>query len=66
MCELELLIIGDHELTLPPSTYPWDKSRRHDELLQAKVSLIGARWELAHALFWRWVRLVLTLGRWRR
>ena len=66
MCELELLIIGDHELTLPPSTYPWDESRRRDELLRAKASLIGARWELAHALFWRWVRLVLTLGRWRR
>ena len=66
MCELELLIIGDHELTLPPSTYPWDESRRRDELLRAKVSLIGARWELLHALFWRWVRLVLTLGRWRR
>ena len=66
MCELELLIIGDHELTLPPSTYPWDESRRRDELLRAKVSLIGARWELAHALFWRWVRRALTLGRWRR
>ena len=66
MCELELLLIGDHELTLPPWTYPWDETRRRDELLRAKASLIGARWELAHALFWRWVRLVLTLGRWRR
>ena len=66
MCELELLLIGDHELTLPPSTYRWDESRRRDELLRARVSLIGARWELAHALFWRWVRLALTLGRWRK
>jgi len=66
MCELELVLIGDHELTLPPSTLRWDEDRRRDELLRAKVSLVGARWELAHALFWRWVRLVLTLGRWRK
>ena len=66
MCELELVIIGDHELTLPPSTYPWDESRRRDELYGRKASLAHARWELAQALFWRWVRLVLTRGRWRR
>ena len=50
MCELELVIVGDHELTLPPSTYPWDESRRSGEMLRAKVSLLGSRWELAHAL----------------
>ena len=66
MCELELLIIGDLELTMPPSTYPWDESRRHDELYWVKASLAHARWELVQALFWRWVRLVLTLGLWRR
>ena len=66
MCELELVLIGDHELTLPPSTLRWDEDRRHDELLRGKLSLVAARWELAHALFWRWVRRVLTLGRWRR
>ena len=66
MCELELVIIGDHELTLPPSTYPWDESRRRDELYWGRASLAHARWELAQALFWRWVRLLLSLGRWRR
>ena len=66
MCELELVIIGDHELTLPPSTYPWDESRRRDELFWGKASLAHARWELVQALSWRWVRLVLTLGRWRK
>ncbi len=65
MCELELLIVGDHELTLPPWTYPWDESRRRDELLWVKGALIAARWELVQALFWRWVRRVLTLGLWR-
>ena len=66
MCELELLIVGDHELTLPPWTYPWDESRRRDELYWVKASLAHARWELVQALFWRWVRRLLTLGRWRR
>ena len=66
MCELEILLIGDHELTLPPSTYPWDESRRRDALYWGKASLAHARWELVQALFWRWVRLVVTLGRWRR
>ena len=66
MLELELVLISGHELTLPPSTYPWDESRRRDELRRVKFALVSARWELAHALFWRWVRLALTLGRWRR
>ena len=66
MCELELPLIGDHELTLPPSTYPWDEFRRRDELYRGKLSLAHARWELVQALFWRFVRRVLTLGLWRR
>ena len=66
MCELELVLIGDHELTLPPSTYRWDESRRRDELYWGKASLAHARWELVQALFWRWVRRVLTVGLWRR
>ena len=66
MLELETVLIRDHELTLPPSTYPWDESRRRDELRRVKFTLVSARWELAQALFWRWVRLALTLGRWRR
>lgn len=66
MCELELVLIGEHELTLPPSTHPWDEDRRHDELFRGKFALVSARWELVQALFWRWVRLALTLGLWRR
>ena len=66
MLELELVLASGHELTLPPSTYPWDEPRRRDELLRRKFALVSARWELAQALFWRWMRLALTLGRWRR
>ena len=66
MLELERVLVSVHELTLPPSTYPWDESRRHDELRRVKFALVSARWEMAQALSWRWVRLALTLGRWRR
>lgn len=66
MCELELVLVGEHELTLPPATYQWDEDRRWDELNRLRLSLVSARWELAQALLWRWVWLVLTLGRWRR
>ena len=66
MLELEVVLVSGHELTLPPSTYPWDEQRRQDELRRRKFALVSARWELAQALFWRWVRLALTLGRWRR
>ena len=66
MLELEIVLIMEHELTLPPSAYPWDESRRRDELTKVKFSLVSARWELAQALLWRWARLALTLGRWRR
>lgn len=66
MCELEIVLVGEHELTLPPATYPWDEDRRWDELNRLKLSLVSARWELAQALLWRWVRLALTLGLWRR
>jgi len=66
MCELEIILIGDHELTLPPSTNRWDETRRHDELLRERVSPIGALWELAQTLSWRWGRRVLALGLWRR
>ena len=66
MLELERVLVGEHELTLPPSTYPWDESRRRDELRRVRFALVSARWELAQALLWRWVRLAFTLGRWRR
>ena len=66
MCELELVLIGEHELTFPPSTEPWDEDRRKDELFRGKFALVSARWELVQALFWRRVWRVLTFGLWRR
>jgi len=64
--ELELRLVGDHELTLPPAVYPWDRADRRDEVWRRKQSLEDLRVERNRALMWRWVRRLLTLGLWWR
>ena len=64
MLELELRLVGDHELTLPPAIYPWDRADRRDEVWRRKQSLEDLRVERNRALMWRWVRRLLTLGLW--
>ena len=66
MVELEITIIADHELTLPPAVYPWDRADRRDEVWRRKHSLGDLQVERNRALLWRWVRRVLTLGLWWR
>ena len=66
MCELALVLIGEHELTLPPETYPWDTFRRERELWERAQSLRDARRERRRALRWRFLRRLLTLGLRRR
>ena len=65
MRELEIELIGGRELTLPPRTYPWDGSDRRDEVWRRTQALERARVERARAQIRRWIRRVLTLGRWR-
>ena len=65
MVELELRLVGDHELTLPPAVYPWDRADRRDEVWRRKESLGDLRVDRRRALLWRWVRRLLTLGLWR-
>ena len=64
MLELELRLVGDHELTLPPAVYPWDRADRRDQVWRRKQSLADLRVERNRAVLWRWVRRVLTLGLW--
>ena len=63
--ELEIELIEDHELTLPPSTYPWDSFDRRSHLWTRKEALNRARVERARAELRRWLRRVLTLRLWR-
>ena len=65
LLELEVRLVEDHELTLPPAVYPWDRADRRDEVWRRKQSLVDLRAERGRAVLWRWVRLVLTLGLWR-
>ena len=61
--ELEVAMLGDFRLTLPPETEPLDASRREDHLRWRREALAAA---LAKARRLRWLRRVLTLGlRWR-
>ena len=64
--ELEIVLIRDHELTLPPASYPWDRFDRRDEVWALERALADARTERRRALFWLGVRRVLTLGMWRK
>lgn len=59
---MEIAMLGDFGLTLPPETEPLDASRREDHLRWRKEALSAA---LAKARRLRWLRRVLTLGlRW--
>ena len=64
--ELEVRLVEDHELTVPPAVYPWDRADRRDEVWRRKQSLQDLQVERNRALLWRWVRRVLTLGLWWR
>lgn len=60
--ELEVAMIRDFHLTLPPETEPLDEARRTDHIRRRSDALAAARGELNRA---KWVRL-LTLGLWRK
>lgn len=64
MRELEIELIGERGLTLPPSTWPWDESRRRDELRLRERTLDRVRVERGRAQVRRWLRRALTLGLW--
>ncbi len=66
MCELELALIGEHGLTLPPDSYPWDRFQRRDALRRRELWLGYARAERRRALCWRFLRRVVTFGMRRR
>ncbi len=60
--ELEIAMLSDYGLTLPPETEPLDASRREDHLRWRKEALAAA---LTKARRLRWLRRALTLGlRW--
>ena len=59
--ELEVALIGESGLTLPPETEPLSESRRDDHLGWRRESLKQARRKRVRA---EWLRRVMTLGLW--
>lgn len=63
MLELELRLIEQHQLTLPPDRVPWDEFARRDELQLRQRKLTLARRNLRQAHLRRGLLRILTLGR---
>ena len=63
--ELEIELIEEHKLTLPPSTYPWDGFDRRREIWTRKEALERARVQRARVELRRWLCRVITFGLWR-
>jgi len=64
MRELEVALIGEHGLTLPPNVDPWDSITMKNRLWGRRVELDRVRRERARAQRRRWLRRALTLGLW--
>ncbi len=64
--KLEVLLIGEHELTLPPDIDPWDSLDRKTQVDWRHQTLARLHREIFWARVRRWVRRVLTMGIWRR
>ena len=64
--ELEVEMLRDFHLTLPPETDPLDGSRRKDHVRWREEALAEARRELGRAKRARLLRRVMTLGLWRK
>ena len=62
--ELEVAMIGEFHLTLPPETESLDDARRDDHLRWRRDALTEARRELTRAKLMRLLRRALTLGLW--
>ena len=64
--ELEIALIGEHGLALPPNTEPLHPSERDRYLGWRRRELADLRSERRRRVALRWLRRVLTLGLWWR
>ncbi len=60
--ELEIALIGEHGLTLPPMTYPWTDRQREVRVWELREDLRNLHQKRRRWLRRRWLRRVLTLG----
>ena len=64
--ELEVELLRDFHVTLPPETEPLDDSRRADHIRWRLEALTEAGREFTRAVRGRWMRRIVTFGLWRR
>ncbi len=62
--ELEIALIAEHELALPPERYRWDAFTRRAQLRWRERTLRRVRGERRRAQWRRWLRRILTIGIW--
>ncbi len=60
--ELEVALIGEYGLTLPPALHPWDRYQRRDELERRTRAMVESRRGGLPAQLRRWLRRVLAGG----
>ena len=65
MRELEIELIEDHGLTLPPATIPWSEGDRRSQAHSRRMTLARVRAERIRAQWRRRARRALSLGLWR-
>lgn len=65
MLELEIALIGEQGLTLPPTSYPWDWAERDEQVWDRKQVIKRVRMERNWALMRLWLRRIVTCGLWR-
>ena len=63
---VELALLEEHGMTLPPETYPLKGFDRNGQLNWRRTALYDTRRARAKRELLRWVRRILTLGLWRR
>ncbi len=63
---VEIELLDDHRLTLPPAELPWDGVRRHDELRLRRRELADVRRQLAWTQVLHMLARLATLGMWGR
>lgn len=63
--ELEIAMLDDHRLTLPPETAPLGGLERREQWSWRERELAAVRTRRARLELLRWARRVLSLGRWR-
>jgi len=60
--ELEIVLIKEHGLTLPPMRYPWTDRQRERQVWERRDEIRHIQRERKRVLRRRWLRRLLTLG----